>query len=507
MRRKVSIYEALEREVHKLIKRHNRSIANSVLDRKRYERRSGIPGDKKKSHYPIQWRLDPHFNPYHVRSRLDSFAHAISRKIARLEYRPDPTLLLSIPKPGGGERKISISSIPDAAVSYWLGKRLIDRNAYRFSSYSYAYREDRNAHHALEHLMTSIRNKQRVYILEYDFAKYFDSIRHEYLWDILSKYFLITNREFQLLKDIVTNRQARSVEDYENSIFYPREIGIPQGSNVSLFLANVACYELDREIEQVGVTFARYADDTLVICESYDKANKCAKLLFAHGDRSGTRINFRKSPGISLLTFAKNTEIQSKQSVVYLSHELSSRGIAISDKAIKKMKRRIAIIIYNNLLLQPKRSSFNPKRVGLGYHDWDLVTCINEIRRYVYGRISENSLDAGLSGTEKVNTTLCAMSFYPTVDKSMDGNIRALDGWLVDTLHRAYKKRCKLLRELGVGAVPIERDRIISGDWYSYDRISVETRLPSFYRAWLYVKKASEIYGLEKFPSPAYDYI
>ena len=224
------------------------------------------------------------FNPYYVRSRLNTIGHSIGRKIRSQSYVPRPTITVNMSKPGGGSREIAISTVPDAAVSYWLGKRLIDRNSYRFSSYSYAYRSDRNAHHAIQHLMSEIRGRNRLFVLEYDFAKFFDSIRHDYLYRMLEKYFLVSDIELNVLKAILGNQRARSVQDYQNSAFHPPlTVGIPQGSNVSLFLANVACYQLDKQIEKVGVTFARYADDTLIISDSYEKACDCANLLLSHG--------------------------------------------------------------------------------------------------------------------------------------------------------------------------------------------------------------------------------
>ena len=98
------------------------------------------------------------------------------------------------------------------------------------------------------------------------------------------------------------------------------------------------------------------------------------------------------------------------------------------------------------------------------------------------------------------------MSFYPTADSCAEPQLKALDGWLVDVLARAYEKRSKTLKSLGLTASAIASDRLISGEWYSFPRVQVETKLPSFFRAWRYVKKAADLYGLEKFPSPAYEY-
>ena len=507
MIRTSAIRAALDREVRKLIRRHNKAAFNAALNRKRFEQRSGQPAAKPKSSRPHHWDVNDHFNPFYVRRRLNTISHTIAKKIRDSTYQPSPVLLIEVPKPLGGTRGITISPVPDAAVSYWLGKRLIDRNSYRFSSYSYAYRSDRNAHHAIQHLKTELFKQHRLFALEYDFTKYFDSIRHDYVLDILDRYFQVSDRERKLLEVILRGRRARSPSDYTNGKFETPEVGIPQGSTISLFLANVACYELDKQIERTGVTFARYADDVLVLADSYEKANICANFLLQHGVRSGTEVNFEKSAGISVLSPDSSGEIKHKRAVTFLSHELSNGGVRISSRAIARMKRRLSTIVYNNLLLQPKRGTVNPNRIGQGFRDWDLVTCINELRRYIYGRVTETSLSEALTGNGSFTVTYFAMAFYPLVDYSGAAELRRLDGWLVRTLELAYAKRCGILKSKGHSIQPLSPEELISGNWYSFPQVEVETALPSFFRSWRYIRKAADIYGLERFPSPSYDYI
>lgn len=102
--------------------------------------------------------------------------------------------------------------------------------------------------------------------------------------------------------------------------------------------------------------------------------------------------------------------------------------------------------------------------------------------------------------------TMCAMSFYPTVDAKGDKAIRELDGWLIDVLTRAYAKRCKLLSSIRISSTPLSRNQIISGSWYKFNGVKNETKLPSYYLSWLCIRKTAEIYGLQKFPSPIYGY-
>ncbi len=188
-----------------------------------------------------------------------------------------------------------------------------------------------------------------------------------------------------------------------------------------------------------------------------------------------------------------------------MGHSLSAEGVRISDSSVARIKRRVSTIIYNHLLLQPKRGQVNPERIGDGFWDWDLVTCLNELRRYIYGRISEEFLQKALEGGP-VNLTRCAMSFYPTVDYAASEQLRALDGWLADVVCRAHRKRSALLAGCGVNLEAVPKDRLLAGDWYDFQQVENDPRLPSFYKSWAYVRKCAKIFGLNRFPAPLYGY-
>lgn len=501
------LQRALEREVLKLIARHNSKCRDAAHDRRRYHRRSGEPASLPSSTTPRHWKAHRHFNPYYVRSRLPIITRALGAHLRAGSYTPTPILLADIPKPHGGTREISLLTIPDAAVSYALGTRLITRNAHLFTSYTYAYRRDRNAHHAIQHLMSAIRGCSRLFVLEFDFSKYFDSIGHEYLLHVLTQHFLVSKREEGLVRTLLLAPRARGVADYLAGRFDTPTRGIPQGSTLSLFLANVACHELDRQLENAGATFARYADDTLVVCDSYDKAGLCARAILDHGKRSGTQVNVTKSAGISLLTGQGTAEMKNKHTVEFLAHSLSADGVGLSTSSIRRIKRKLSQLIHMHLLLQPTRGSIDRARIGDGFVDWDLVTCVNEVRRYIYGRLSDAEVRSALAGTGRFNVTRSALSFFPTVDLGKAEPLKAMDGWLVDTFVRAYGKRVRLLRSLGIATRIIDRSELIAGTWYCFPAVPFEPQIPSLYRSWLYVRRCAQIFGLERFPSPVYEYM
>lgn len=74
-----------------------------------------------------------------------------------------------------------------SAVSNYLYKRLLSKNKHRFSTLSYAYRNDRNAHYAVQDISLELQRYPRVFIAEFDFADFFGSISHSYLIEQLDK--------------------------------------------------------------------------------------------------------------------------------------------------------------------------------------------------------------------------------------------------------------------------------------------------------------------------------
>ena len=106
---------------------------------------------------PDQWDKNPLFNPFHTHKRRKSIARSISKKIKTNTYSPALPFSKKIGKDDGGYREISIYQIPDAAVSRLVYKDLLNKNKHRFSSYSYAYRDDRNVHFAIQDISHELK--------------------------------------------------------------------------------------------------------------------------------------------------------------------------------------------------------------------------------------------------------------------------------------------------------------------------------------------------------------
>lgn len=159
-------------ECDKLIERyhayHNHLHLEWVRNTKRI---AGAPEKTIKS--PEYWDIDKKFNPFYVKRNATAIAKSISKRITSGTYEPFPPHIKKIPKIGGGERELTVYQIPDAAVSTYFYFRLLSKNKHRFSSFSYAYRNDRNVHFAIQDIAVDLAHNARTFISEFDFSDFF----------------------------------------------------------------------------------------------------------------------------------------------------------------------------------------------------------------------------------------------------------------------------------------------------------------------------------------------
>jgi hypothetical protein len=163
-----TIEQAILEESKKLIQRFQSYHNQLELDYQRELRRIANP-QPKQVQVPQYWATDKKFNPFYVAKHARQISKSIALKISRGSYRPLPPATWQIQKPAGGFRTITVFQIPDAAVSNMLYQHLLSKNRHRFSAYSYAYRDDRNAHFAVQDIAIDIKHYARLFICELDY--------------------------------------------------------------------------------------------------------------------------------------------------------------------------------------------------------------------------------------------------------------------------------------------------------------------------------------------------
>ncbi len=512
---------AIEEECLKLIARYHSAASNKRLVQRRFTRATGEPPPRSsKVDVPVQWAIAPWFNPFKVRGRADVMAKAIEDKLRDGTYLPRPALVIQIPKPVGGARDISIFSVADAAVANAYYKQIVERNQSRMSPYSYAYRSDLSIHDAIERLWREVRRCAHYFLVEFDFSKYFDTIDHAYVTRVLHSHFKLTRVEHKLVQSILRSRRAFGGKNYLAGRFSECTRGIPQGNSLSLFLANVACHELDLELGREGLTFARYADDIVVLCTDYGTALAAREHIMNHCAATGLVVNFQKSEGITEFgPHGLKGNSTTRSHFDFVGHRFSYRlvhlrgfpsmkpvrRLSIREARIRRLRAKLGSIIHSHLLRYPEEGFWKAARVDLvAKIDWDLVTCINDLRGYIYGGMSEAEIQAALGNRMvRLHRSSGIMAFFPLITDVEQ--LRLLDGWLLNALRGALERRRKLLiQKFGLASYPsLRKDELIDGDWYSMAATGIlnSVKLPSILRAWKYSRRGLSAFGLRQFPS------
>ncbi len=129
-----------------------------------------------------------------------------------------------------------------------------------FSEMSYGFRPKRNQHQAMEQ---SIKYYEQGYkmVVDCDLKSYFDTINHQKLMEYLKKFI----QDKVILKLIWKFLKSGIIE---NGLTKSTESGAPQGGVLSPILSNVYLNELDKELEQRGHKFVRFADDFCIYVKS-----------------------------------------------------------------------------------------------------------------------------------------------------------------------------------------------------------------------------------------------
>lgn len=428
MNLELQLHHQILKESKKLIDRYNAYHNHLHLSWIRNTKRI-IDAPAKEIKTPTEWSIDKKFNPFYVHKNARAIARSISKKISDGTFTPNPPHQKSIPKPSGGERSLAIYQIPDAAVSTYFYSRLLAKNRHRFSSFSYAYRNDRNVHFAIQDISIDLTQNARTFIAEFDFSDFFGSINHQYLFSQLHENgFLVSPEDEQVIRAFLQRREK----------------GIPQGTSISLFLANLVCWNLDKSLEKAGLKFARYADDTVIwspnyatICDSFNIINTFSK-------EAGVPINAKKSDGISLL--AKDglpAEIASKSHFEFLGYSIAVENVSIREQTLKRIKKQISYLLYRNLIQPIKSKPLKGLIIPGNDRDKALLVAIMQIRRYLYGGLLHRDLTEYLKGHRKSLSFKGVMSFYPLVNDVQQ--LRELDGWMISAVDRCVQARAKLL--------------------------------------------------------------
>jgi len=207
----------------------------------------------------------------------DKYFSSLSKYLAENDYEPTKPYIFYIPKDNFGFRPVCLMSLTDriiyqAILNQEIIGNIIDK---KLSKNCFANRLSKKEENYGAYFIYYTRcffnfmnfqkdsyQKGYIYKIELDISSFFENISIIELNKILKN-------DFQINDDKLLNLLKRLLIGIKDNNFF--DMGIPQGPDASLVLANAYLYSFDNfleDMDDVDIKYARYVDDIVILSKT-----------------------------------------------------------------------------------------------------------------------------------------------------------------------------------------------------------------------------------------------
>jgi len=253
---------------------------------------------------------------------LDKELDSLVDELNDWRYQPKPVRRVEIPKPLGGVRLLGVPCVRDRVVQARMRMLLEPILDPQFSENSYGFRPGRNQEQAVRAAQRIVESGKEI-VVDIDLSKFFDRIHHDRLISRLS----LSIPDKRILRLIGQMLRSGVMKE---GLYMKTTEGSVQGGPLSPLLSNVVLDELDKELENRGLEFCRFADD----CNIFVRTLKA-------GERVMKTVTQFIENRLKLVVNQDKSKVAPTQEVKFLGTTIIKKTIAISKQSMKRAMDKV----------------------------------------------------------------------------------------------------------------------------------------------------------------------